>query len=153
MLRRAGPGERGSVAVWTAIFAVAMIGFCALIVDGGIAMNARERATDIAGQAARAAVGDINPVTLRSTGTAEIGPGACALAAELVARYAQLDSGGVDSVSRATVVSCSAPVGSEIATVEVQITTTPLVGGLGDFTETGTQSATLQCGVDEGTEC
>jgi Flp pilus assembly protein TadG len=153
MLTRPDSGERGSIAVWTAIFAIAVIALTALIIDGGIAMNARERATDIAGQAARAAVGDINPVTLRATGTAEIGPGACGLADELAARYAGLDSGGVDRVTSVHVLSCVAPVGSEVATVEVQITTQPLVGFLGGFTESGTQSATLQCGVDEGIEC
>ena len=57
---RPGPAaerERGSVAVFTVVFAVAVVFLTALIVDGGIAMNARERAADIAEQAARAAAG------------------------------------------------------------------------------------------------
>ena len=59
-------GDQGSVAVFTVVFAVAVIFLLALIVDGGNAMNARERAADIAGQAARAAADDISPATLRS---------------------------------------------------------------------------------------
>jgi Flp pilus assembly protein TadG len=152
MLTPDGRRDRGSFAVFTAIFAIAAIFLIALIIDGGIAMNARERAADIAGQAARAAAGDVDALTLRN-GTAEIAPGACAVASQLVARYAGIDSGGVDRVNSVRLESCSAPPGSEVATVEVRITTVPLVGWLGGFTETGTQSATLQCGVQEGAEC
>ena len=61
------------MAVFTVVFAVAVIFLLALIVDGGNAMNARERAADIAGQAARAAADDISPATLRS---ATLSPGA-----------------------------------------------------------------------------
>ena len=56
----ARPGERASIAVFTVVFAVAVVLLTALIVDGGIAMNAKERAADIAEQAARAAAGDID---------------------------------------------------------------------------------------------
>ncbi len=56
------------------VFAVAVIFLTALIVDGGNAMNARERAADIAGQAARAAANDISPATLRQ-GPRPAGPG------------------------------------------------------------------------------
>jgi Flp pilus assembly protein TadG len=52
--RRGGDRDRGSVAVFTVVFAIAVVFLTALIVDGGIALNARGRAADIAGQAARA---------------------------------------------------------------------------------------------------
>ena len=58
--------ERGSVAVFTVVFAVAVVFLTALIVDGGIAMNAKERAADIAEQAARAAAGNIDIAQLRT---------------------------------------------------------------------------------------
>jgi len=145
--------DRGSVAVFTVVFAIAVVFLTALILDGGIALNARERAADIAGQAARAAAGDIDVGALQTTGRAQIAQGACAIADQLVQRYADLDSGGVDKVDTATMVSCDAPAGSEEATIEVQITTQPLVGVLGGFTETSSDSAVTECGIDQGVEC
>ena len=102
---RPGPAaerEQGSVAVFTVVFAVAVLFLTALIVDGGIAMNARERAADIAEQAARAAAGTIGIAGLRAGGVAAIGPGACGRAAGLVSAYSQQDSSGVDRVTGAT---------------------------------------------------
>ena len=147
-------GDRGSVAVFTCVFALAVVFLTALIMDGGIAMNARERAADIAGQAARAAAGDIDVGALRNTGHAVIGPGACDLASQLVERYAATDSGGVDRVNAAQIKTCVAPVGGDTATVQVQIQTTSLVGGIiGGFTESATQTATAQCGINQGGNC
>jgi Flp pilus assembly protein TadG len=148
------PGEGGSIAVFTVVFAVAVVLLTALIVDGGIAMNARERAADIAEQAARAAAGNIDVARLRASGTAVIGPGACGLAASLVSRYSTDDRSGVDAVTGATMTGCLAPAGSDTATVDVSITTQPLAGGiLGGFTETARESATAQCGITQGVIC
>src|ERR1035437_20119 len=47
--------QRELIAVCPVFFAIAVIFLPALIRDGGIAMNAKERAADIAEQAARAA--------------------------------------------------------------------------------------------------
>lgn len=157
--RSAGPPprastERGSIAVFTVVFAVAVVMLTALIVDGGIAMNARERAADIAEQAARAAAGNIDVPRLRASGTAVIGPGACGFAASLVSRYGTGGRGGVDAVTGATMTGCLAPAGSDTATVDVSITTQPLVGGiLGGFTETARETATAQCGITQGAIC
>jgi len=146
--------ERGSVAVFTVVFAVAVIFLTALIVDGGIAMNAKERAADIAEQAARAAAGNINIAQLRTAGVAAIGPGACGFAANLVSAYSQLDSTGVDRVTGAAMTSCVATAGTETATVAVTVTTQPLVGGiLGRFTETARETATAECGIARGAVC
>jgi Flp pilus assembly protein TadG len=140
------------VAVWTVVFAIAVLFLTALIVDGGIAMNARSRATDIAGQAARAAADDINVPVLRRTGKVVLGANACADAASLVSSYAQQDSSGVDRAGAVVMRSC-AP-GADTATVTVQITTRPLIAGVfGSFTEDATQTATAECGVTQGVEC
>lgn len=145
--------EEGSIAVFTVVFAIAVVFLLALIVDGGIAMNARQRAADIAGQAARAAAGDIDVATLRAAGVARIGPGACGLAAQLVRRYAQVASTGVDAVTSAAMDTCQV-VSASTATVQVTITTRPLIPGiLGSFTETARDSATAQCGITAGTPC
>ena len=146
--------EQGSVAVFTVVFAVAVIFLTALIVDGGIAMNAKERAADIAEQAARAAAGNIDIAALRAGGGAAISAGACGLAANLVSAYSREDSTGVDRVTGATMTSCVATTGTETATVAVTITTQPLVGGLlGTFTETARETATMECGVARGAVC
>lgn len=146
--------EQGSVAVFSVVFAVAVVFLIALIVDGGIAMNAKERAADIAEQAARAAAGNIDIAQLRTAGVAAIGPGACGFAANLVSAYSQQDSSGVDRVTGATMTSCVATAGTETATVAVTITTQPLVGGiLGRFTETAQETATAECGIALGAVC
>jgi Flp pilus assembly protein TadG len=146
--------ERGSIAVFTVVFAIAVIFLTALILDGGIAMNAKERAADIAEQAARAAAGNIDVKALRATGVAAIGAGACPLAGNLVASYAQRASTGVDAVTSAAMDNCVAPIGAQTATVQVTITTKPLIPGvLGSFTETAHASATAECGINLGAVC
>src|SRR6202163_3302337 len=146
--------ERGSVAVFSVVFAIAVIFLTALILDGGIAMNAKERAADIAEQAARAAAGNIDVKALRATGVAAIAAGACPLAGHLVASYAQRASTGVDAVTSAAMDNCVAPIGAQTATVQVTITTKPLIPGvLGSFTETAHASATAECGINLGAVC
>jgi Flp pilus assembly protein TadG len=149
---RRGQRDQGSVAVWTVVFAIAVLFLTALIVDGGIAMNARSRATDIAGQAARAAADDINVPVLRETGQVRLDPGACTAAASLVSSYAGQDTSGVNRVTTVVMENCSP--GADSATVEVRITTEPLIPGVfGGFTETATQTATAECGITQGVEC
>ena len=142
-------GDRGSVAVFTVVFAIAVIFLTALIVDGGNAMNARERAADIAGQAARAAADDISPATLRQGVPAGSAfpidwNTACGYAHQIVQKYGATLTG-------TTVTMSACPAGNSSATqaaITVQVTTKPLIGGgiLGTFTESATGTATSQCG-------
>jgi Flp pilus assembly protein TadG len=144
--------ERGSVAVFTVVFAIAVVFLTALILDGGVAMNAKERAANIAEQAARAAADNIDITALRNTGVAAIGPGACPVADNVVRAYAAAST-GVDAVTSATMDSC-AVVAANTATVQVTITTRPLIPGvLSSFTETARASATAECGVNQGVAC
>jgi Flp pilus assembly protein TadG len=146
--------ERGSVTVFTVVFAIAVMFLLALIIDGGIAMNAKQRAADIAGQAARAAADTINVAVLRQTGAAEMAAGACGAAASLVRTYGQKLSTGADRVTSTTMVSCVAPPGARVATVQVTVATSPLVPGVfGAFRETASASATTECGITEGGAC
>ena len=146
--------ERGSVTVCTVVFALAVIFLLALILDGGIAMNARQRAADIAGQAARAAADTVDLAVLRSTGHAVMAPGACVAAARLVIAYGQRLNSGADRVTAAAMVRCVAPPGAKVATVEVAVATNPLVPGvLGPFHETASASATTECGIALGGAC
>lgn len=147
--------ERGSVTVYTVVFAIAVIFLLGLIVDGGMALNAKERAADIAGQAARAAADDINVAALRA-GVVQINTRtAChPTASALVSSYAARIRGGVDHVLSAQMNGCTLSRGGQMATVTVQITTTPLLPGvLGSFTETAQASATVECGITQGVTC
>jgi Flp pilus assembly protein TadG len=145
--RATAAGDRGSVAVFTVVFAIAVIFLTALIVDGGNAMNARERAADIAGQAARAAADDINPASLHA-GTVSNGAfpidwaTACPDADQVVQTYGASLSG-----TTVTMTSCQ-PDGPAGVQVSVQVVTKPLIGGgiLGTFTESATGTATSECG-------
>jgi len=153
-LTRARGGERGSVTVFTAVFAIAVIFLLALILDGGSALNAKERAMDVAGQAARAAADTIDVQALRTSGRAVIGQGACLAAASLVKRYGQLLSNGLDKVTSTTMVSCTAPPGSERATVLVTVSTRPLIPGVfAGFHESAQAAATPECGINQGALC
>jgi Flp pilus assembly protein TadG len=147
-------GERGSVTVFTAVFAIAVIFLLALILDGGSALNAKERAMDIAGQAARAAADTINVGVLRTSGRAVIGPGACTAAASLVRGYGQVLSNGLDKVTSTSMVRCTAPPGSEQATVLVTVSTRPLIPGVfAGFHESAQATATPECGINQGVLC
>jgi Flp pilus assembly protein TadG len=147
-------GERGSVSVFIAVFAIAVIFLLALILDGGSALNAKERAMDVAGQAARAAADTIDLQALRTSGKAVIGPGACVAAASLVRSYGQLLSNGLDKVTSTSMVSCSAPPGSDRATVLVTVSTRPLIPGVfAGFHESAQAAATPECGINQGALC
>lgn len=58
--------QRGSAALFVAMFAPAMIFMAGLVIDGGSALEARQRASDTAEQAARAAVQECDEGLLRS---------------------------------------------------------------------------------------
>lgn len=62
---RAAGGDRGSVALYFAIVAVAAIAMAGLVVDGGAALATRERAADVATQAARAGANALTPQSVR----------------------------------------------------------------------------------------
>jgi Flp pilus assembly protein TadG len=70
--------DRGSAALFVAIFAPAMIFLAGLVIDGGAALEVRQRASDIAEQAARAAGSQCNVALLRSAGECRITDAAAA---------------------------------------------------------------------------
>jgi Flp pilus assembly protein TadG len=80
-MRRRLAGDRGSAALFVAIFAIPMIFLAGLVIDGGAALEVRQRAADIAEQAARAAGNQCNVELLRSAGECRITSHAAAHAA------------------------------------------------------------------------
>lgn len=88
--QRDAGGDRGSLALFVIVFAVAVLALAALLVDVGSAMNVKQRAADAAEQAARAAADDVSLTGLRQSGVAEIDTtSACAQAGQLVGQYAR----------------------------------------------------------------
>lgn len=154
-LQRRGAGktgrDQGSVSVYLVIFAFAAFALLALLVDGGSLINAKERAADIAEQAARAASNQVDVAALRSAHpTVVIGPGACSAAGSVVAQYHL-----TDTQLAATMTNCVAVPGTTVATVGVTMTSQlviplPFFGGI---TMTSTATAHPVCGITQGGQC
>jgi Flp pilus assembly protein TadG len=141
--------DRGSVAVFTAVFAFVVLLLIGLLVDGGNALNARERAADVAEQAARAAVTDLSIGDLHGQGAAETlaidWSTACTYAQQTVTDYGADTSG----VTGAVMANCGEGTNPLTATVTVTVTSTPAIPVPGfdrPLTMTATQSATAACG-------
>lgn len=100
-MRRAR-GDRGTVAMFATIFAVFVLMLAGLLVDGGLEIHARQRAADIAEQAARAAADDVDVAYLRRTGKARIvaSDEPCRRARALAATYKEV-TGTIDCVTSA----------------------------------------------------
>jgi Flp pilus assembly protein TadG len=64
--------DRGSAALFIAVFAPAMLFLAGLVIDGGAALEVRQRAADIAEQAARAAGQQCDVGLLRSASQCRI---------------------------------------------------------------------------------
>jgi Flp pilus assembly protein TadG len=133
--------DRGTVSIFTAIFALFVILLAGLLVDGGLAIHARQRAADIAEQGARAAADDIDITRLRATGEPRIADGACARARRLVAKYPETN-GAVDCV-----VSLDRRTATVQITIEVKLQLLSIVPGFGTFTMTSKASAQPEAGV------
>ncbi|MBW8484702.1 pilus assembly protein [Actinomadura sp. PM05-2] len=120
--------------MYVVLFTPVVLMLAGLLVDGGLAIHARQRAADMAEQAARAGANQIDDAALRETGRPVIDPGrAEAAACDLLADYDTRVSGS----------DCAAT--QDRVTVRVQITVHPqilgIIPGLGDFTMAATASA------------
>jgi Flp pilus assembly protein TadG len=143
IVRRGGDrrGDRGTVALFTVIFAVFVILLAGLLVDGGLAIHARQRAADIAEQAARAAADDVDVRLLRTSGEVRIADAgtACAKARRLVAKYPEAGD-----------VQCRLQ-DPQTAWVQVQITVKlqllSIMPGFGDMEITSSATATPETGT------
>src|SRR3954447_17593027 len=74
--------EAGAATVFVVTFAVVLLVMAGLVVDGGLALNARQRVADDVEQAARAGSAHLNEETLRNSGLVRIDPGPAQIAAE-----------------------------------------------------------------------
>ncbi|XVQ12203.1 TadE/TadG family type IV pilus assembly protein [Spirillospora sp. CA-255316] len=126
--------DRGTVGMYVVLFTPAVFLLAGLLVDGGLAIHARQRAADMAEQAARAGANEIDTDALRRTGEPVIDPARARVAAcDLVASYDDEVTG----------TRCEAD--EEQVDVTVQLTVRlqllGIVPGMGEFTMTSTASA------------
>jgi Flp pilus assembly protein TadG len=84
--RQRGPADRGAVMFWVIPLMVGLVAMAGLIVDGGNAIAARERAEDVSQQAARAGADALSPLSLHAAvpGALTADRGAAQAAAERV---------------------------------------------------------------------
>jgi hypothetical protein len=141
-------GERGSVTLFILLFSVTVLVLASLLVDLGSAVNAQERAADLAEQAARAGANAIDPAELRGGRVVlDEGP-ACQAAQQVIAQYA-----AVSGIDAAMAQACTFP-GARQVTVYVSVTTRPLIAlGLGSFTMKAHETACAEPGIDQGEAC
>jgi Flp pilus assembly protein TadG len=70
-----GDSEAGAATVFVVTFAVVLLVMAGLVVDGGLAINARQRVADDVEQAARAGSQHLDLEALRTSGVVRIDPG------------------------------------------------------------------------------
>ena len=147
-LNPAPAADRGSLTIFVVIFAMTALVLASLLVDLGNAVNAQERAADLAEQAARAAADTIDTAALRQ-GHVQIDTAqACNNAANVIAHYDQIS--GVN----ATMTQPCMFQGLRRVTVFVSVTTTPLITtAFGSFTMNAHESACAEFGIDQGVGC
>ncbi|HEY7145986.1 MAG TPA: pilus assembly protein TadG-related protein [Streptosporangiaceae bacterium] len=147
--RGGGPraGDRGSVTIFVLFATMAALALASLLVDLGNAVNAQQRAADIAEQAARAAANTISVGSLRSGSVRIDTATACGNAANVVASY-------VTSGVQATMTQPCSYSGPRKVTVWVAVTTQPIITTFfGSFTMRAHESACAEFGIDKGVGC
>lgn len=133
--------DRGSGAIGIVIFALLFMALAAFVVDGGMAISKRERAADLAEQAARYAAQDIDVEALRNateaTRTAPINYENCTDDIRHFLATTGLDQADVEASE------CHDSTAEQV-NVTVQLTYQPMMTGFffdGDLLAKGTASA------------
>lgn len=130
--------DRGSVSVALVLLAGALFALAGLVIDGGRAITARERAGDLAEQAARAGADVLDQAGYRATGVAGIDPEPAVATACRSVAAAEPDA------------SCAAIVGAGGVRVAVRCRTDTAflaVVGIARMTTTGSATARPARGV------
>ncbi|MQY07341.1 TadE/TadG family type IV pilus assembly protein [Actinomadura macrotermitis] len=126
--------DRGAMALYVVLFTPTVLMLAGLLVDGGLAIHARQRAADMAEQAARAGANQIDTDRLRETGKPILDPARARAAA-----CALLD----DYDDKITASRCDAT--DQAVDVQVELTVKPqilgIIPGLGSFTMKGSATA------------
>jgi Flp pilus assembly protein TadG len=140
------------VTLFVLIFTITALVLASMLVDLGSAVNAQQRAADVAEQAARAAAATIDVATLRSGDVAIDTATACQNAAAVIARYDQLS--GVQAAMQPGAGCVYSGPGPRQVTVYVQVVTTPVISAFfGSFTMKAHESACAEFGINQGVAC
>jgi len=107
--RRTTADDAGAATVFIVTFGVVLLVMAGLVVDGGLAINARQRVADDVEQAARAGSQHIDEASLRGAGVVRISPDEATEAANAF-MAARGYAGGVQVAATAQQVSVSATV-------------------------------------------
>ena len=137
-LRDRTRGDSGQVTAFAVVFCVALLAVAGLVLDGGLALSAKVQALDAAQAAARAGAQQLDLVSYRSTGIAQLDPTRATDAAR-----AWLATAGLDGEASAT---------TTTVTVTVRRTSTTQLLHLVGVTElqvSATASATAVQGITE----
>lgn len=138
--------DTGTIALYTVLFTPAVFLLAGLLVDGGLAIHARQRAADMAEQAARAGANQIDEAALRATGEPVIDTGrACRAAADLLGEFGTPVDGAPGCSATAEEVSVT-------VTIRVELQLLSIAPGFDDFTITSTASAHPETGDDPAAE-
>jgi Flp pilus assembly protein TadG len=132
-----GGRERGSVTPFIVVMITGLLLVIGLVSDGGAALNAKLRATDVAQEAARSGAQALNLATYRATGQVVLDP-------------AQADAHATAYLAAAGVTGAVTVAGNQV-TVTVHTTlATPLLslGGLREITVTGSGTARAVRGIN-----
>lgn len=147
-VRRPDGEDGGSIALFVVFFTITAIALASLLVDLGNAVNAQERAADLAEQAARAAANTIDVASLRNGSVIIDQSRACASAQAVIAEYKAM-SGVNAAMSQA----CTYPSLRQV-TVYVSVTTTPVISSFfGSFAMRAHETACAQYGITSGVAC
>lgn len=130
--------EQGQVTSFVVVFSLTLLVVAGLVLDGGLLLNARQQAADIAGEAARAGAQAVDIGALRASGRHAIDPLQALADADAYLRQVEADG----------VVTATAEQVTVTVTRTQRLQLLPLVG-LREATVTGTGSARSARGVDE----
>jgi len=139
--RGAKRDERGSFTIFVVLWSLVIVMVAALVIDVGLAISQRERAADLANQAARAEAQDLSTVVLRQSGGIQI-QGGCAEADSYLNAAKSSIHYGTPAIE-----GCTLDAAANSVTVTVSLTYTPFVfdlfSGTVTVTETGTATAAV----------
>jgi Flp pilus assembly protein TadG len=137
--------ERGSMTVFVVLWSLVIVMVAALVIDVGLAISQRERAANLADQAARAEAQDLNTATLRQNGTVQIVDDGCLRASTYLADAANSIHYGTATLDTSAGDGCTFAAAGDAVTVSVDLTYSPFVfdlfGGTVTVNETGTATA------------
>lgn len=152
------------MSVVAVLWSLVIVMVAALVIDGGLAISQRERAADLADQAARAEAQNLDQTVLRGSGDAQIAADDCARAQAYLASVAGSIHYGTASIDQSygNEGAGQSPDGCDLSgdapgnsvSVSVHLTYSPFVfdlfGGTVTVTETGTATAATGAAAAEG---